>query len=123
MSIQSNQPTGGATVVAKPPANVAPAIELAPRKSQAESKSSASTVPDAAATTRQVAADMEKQIRAAERNLQFQVDDGTGIIVVRVVDAVSGDVIRQIPNEEFLRLARNVRALESDVSCIVDECA
>ena len=61
-----------------------------------------------AETLRQVAADMEKFVRDSGRNLQFKVDDNTGRVVVRVVDTVSGDVIRQIPSEELLRLARCV---------------
>lgn len=123
MSIQSNQPAGGAPVIARPRPDVAPAAEQKSRQPNSMDKATTPVGRDAAALTRQVAADMEKQVRATGRNLQFQVDDGSGIVVVRVVDSASGEVIRQIPNEEFLRLARNVRALESDVSCIVDECA
>ena len=43
-----------------------------------------------------------------DRNLQFRIDDGTGRIVVSIVDATTGDLIRQIPAESTLQLARQV---------------
>lgn len=42
-------------------------------------------------------------------NLQFAVDDDSGELVVRLVDADNGDVLRQIPSEDALKLARNLR--------------
>jgi flagellar protein FlaG len=72
---------------------------------------------------RQVAADMEKFIRESRRNVQFEVDDAAGVVVVRVIDATSGDVIRQIPSEEFLRLARGVSEHTPSVNLLVDDKA
>ena len=40
------------------------------------------------------------------RNLQFSIDNATGKTVVKVVDALTGDTIRQIPSEEALDIAR-----------------
>jgi flagellar protein FlaG len=116
MSIQNIPAANNAAAVAATTAESAPA--------QAQQSSSAAVIPptttpkalESVDSLRQVAADMEKFVRDSGRNLQFQVDDGTGQVVVRVVDADSGDVIRQIPSEELLRLARSV-------SSICDECA
>ncbi len=73
---------------------------------------------------RQLAADMEKFVREAGRNLQFQVDSGSGQMVIKVVDADSGDVIRQIPSEEFVRRAQWLRAVDgAGVSLICDTFA
>lgn len=72
---------------------------------------------------RQVAADMEKFVRESGRNVRFQVDDGTGVVVVKIVDSASGEVIRQIPNEELLRLAQRLSEGDTDVSYFVDESA
>ncbi len=44
-----------------------------------------------------------------QSNLQFAVDDESGELVVRLVDADNGDVLRQIPSEDALKLARNLR--------------
>ncbi|MBN0523686.1 flagellar protein FlaG, partial [Pseudomonas aeruginosa] len=40
--------------------------------------------------------------------LSFSLDDSTGRVVVKVTDSTSGEVIRQIPSEEALRLAERL---------------
>lgn len=52
--------------------------------------------------------DMQDYVDAAGRNIQFQLDDDSGRMVVKVTEASSGDVIRQMPSEEALRLAENL---------------
>jgi flagellar protein FlaG len=44
-----------------------------------------------------------------QRTLEFSVDDETGQVVVRVMDAERKDVIRQIPSELALKLMTQVR--------------
>jgi flagellar protein FlaG len=46
--------------------------------------------------------------QSVSRNLNFTVDDASGQVVVKVTDASSGDVIRQIPSEEALQLAESL---------------
>ena len=41
-------------------------------------------------------------------NLQFSVDQESGQTIVRVVDVETKDVIRQIPNEETLAIAKSL---------------
>jgi flagellar protein FlaG len=72
---------------------------------------------------RQIAAAMEKFVRDSGRSLQFSVDEGSGQVVVKVIDETTGEVIRQIPNEEFLRLAKSIESGTADVSFICDQCA
>ncbi len=48
------------------------------------------------------------------RQLQFDVDDESGRTVVRVLDKDSGDIIRQIPSDEVLALARHMKELMDD---------
>ena len=57
--------------------------------------------------------DMQDYVDAAGRNIQFQLDDGSGRMVVKVTEAQSGDVIRQMPSEEALRLAENLAEMRS----------
>ena len=42
------------------------------------------------------------------RELNFSIDEELGKTVVRVIDENTGDVIRQIPSEDMLQLARNI---------------
>jgi flagellar protein FlaG len=44
-----------------------------------------------------------------KRNLQFSVDGDTGESVFRVIDAETGDLIRQIPSEEILHIIEQVK--------------
>lgn len=47
-------------------------------------------------------------LQAANRGLQFSVDPDTKNPVVRMVDTATGEVIRQIPSEESLAIARAI---------------
>ena len=57
--------------------------------------------------------DMQDYVDAAGRNIQFQLDGDSGRMVVKVTEARSGDVIRQMPSEEALRLAENLAEMRS----------
>lgn len=49
---------------------------------------------------------IERFVRTSGRSLRFRVDDDSGRVVVSVRDADTGDLIRQIPSEAALRIAR-----------------
>lgn len=51
---------------------------------------------------------IESYLKSVGRTLEFRVDADTHRTVVTVRDAESGDVIRQIPGDEALRLARHL---------------
>jgi flagellar protein FlaG len=55
--------------------------------------------------TAAAAAQIESYLRSNGRSLHFSVDTQSGMTVVSVKDIATGDVIRQIPSEEALRLA------------------
>jgi flagellar protein FlaG len=46
-----------------------------------------------------------------ERSLRFQVDQGSGRTVITVINATTKEIIRQIPPEELLAIARNLEEL------------
>jgi len=45
------------------------------------------------------------------QSLDIGVDPSTGAVVVKVSDDKTGEVVRQIPSEDALRVARNIEAL------------
>lgn len=47
-------------------------------------------------------------VQNIRRDLNFSLDDSSGRVVVKVTDSVSGEVIRQLPTEEALRLAERL---------------
>jgi flagellar protein FlaG len=56
-----------------------------------------------------VVSELQNYVQKTQRNLDFHVDDQSGRVVVRVVDATSDEVIRQIPSEEMLSLSRRIQ--------------
>jgi flagellar protein FlaG len=56
-------------------------------------------------------------LKASSRELRFQIDQQSGEVVVRVRNASTGEVIRQIPNEEALRMAH---ALQENTPVLLD---
>lgn len=59
----------------------------------------------AAPKLEQIAERLESYIRSVSRSLEFKVDASSGRTIISVLDAETGDLIRQIPNEEVLRFA------------------
>jgi flagellar protein FlaG len=57
---------------------------------------------------RAVARQIESYLKANGRNLQFSVDQETGRTVVTVRDSSTGEIIRQIPDAEALRIAQSL---------------
>lgn len=47
------------------------------------------------------------------REINFRIDEETDKFVVTVTDQESGEVIRQIPNEEMLAISRNLATAQS----------
>lgn len=58
-------------------------------------------------------ATIQEFVQSVRRSINFAVDDDSGRVVVKVTDAGSGDVIRQIPSEEALKLAENLSEVRS----------
>ncbi|OPA99590.1 flagellar biosynthesis protein FlaG [Pseudomonas fluorescens] len=56
----------------------------------------------------QAVTDIRKFVQAAQRNLEFSIDDSTHQVVVKVIATDSGEVIRQIPSETALKLAQSL---------------
>ena len=62
-----------------------------------------------------VVSQLNAYIQNTQRDVDFSVDDSTGRVVVRVVDSVSEEVIRQIPSEDMLAISRHlVESLETE---------
>jgi flagellar protein FlaG len=53
---------------------------------------------------------IQSYLSDSQRQLQFQVDADSGRTIVRVINPETNEVIRQIPGEEVLKLARAIGA-------------
>jgi flagellar protein FlaG len=59
-------------------------------------------------------------LRSINKSLQFRVDQATGEMVVTIRDDETGEVIRQVPGEDALRIAQRI---EDTLSAMLDETA
>ncbi|WP_249583836.1 flagellar protein FlaG [Pseudomonas viridiflava] len=107
VSYPATQPTGPAQATDKSvdkPADVKSVERVA---ASDESKDLDLKKDDAQEETKVRAAveDIQKFFHSVKRNLEFSIDEGSGKVIVKVIASDSGEVIRQIPNAEILKLA------------------
>jgi flagellar protein FlaG len=63
---------------------------------------------------------MEQYVASVGRSLQFRVDEDSGQVVVSVRDPSTGELIRQIPSEDALKIAEQLsRDPASRVSSVI----
>jgi len=67
---------------------------------------------------RRTAEEVESHVQSLHRSLHFTMDEDSGELVVRVVDKETNEVIRQIPSEEMLAIARH---LEESMGLLLSE--
>ena len=63
-------------------------------------------------------AEVEDAISTLEpvnRDLSFQIDKKSDTTIVSVVDSQSGDVIRQIPSEEFIKITEKIKDMAENI--------
>jgi len=58
-------------------------------------------------------------VQFKNRELNFSFDDSSKRSVIKVTDSESGDVIRQIPSEDVLKLSERIKELQSDLGAAV----
>ena len=89
-------------------------VDDATKKAETRLESAgASTVAEAKDTKnsddlQQAVSKLNDYVQNIQRDLHFSIDKESGAMVVKVIDSKSEKVIRQIPNEETLRLARSL---------------
>jgi flagellar protein FlaG len=59
--------------------------------------------------------DIQEFVTSTQRQLNFTIDDSTGLVVVKVIATDSGEVVRQLPSEAALKLAQSL----SDASSLL----
>jgi flagellar protein FlaG len=90
-----------------------PAVTVKP-ESVAESITAQKAQPDAT-QLKEAVSKLNDYVQNTRRNLSFSVEETTGRTVVRVYDAETDELIRQIPSEETLRLAETIQEQPSSL--------
>ena len=79
----------------------------APANARVKSADSLLSVPTGSATADVVA----RQASPLDRNLEFSPDPSTGHMIIRVRSSATGEVIRQIPSEQAVELAKAINGM------------
>jgi len=109
MSVKLNQ-----SYPAVAPQGATPTVTDKKDQPKAEAVASSGTEPKREDLEKAVT-DIQEFVQAAQRNLDFSIDDSTGRVVVKVIATETGLVIRQIPSEAALKLAQSL----SDASSLL----
>jgi flagellar protein FlaG len=82
---------GGGVVAADPPAQAAPPV----------------AAPEPSRELVQAAVDhVNAALAASNRSIEFSIDPDVKTVVVRVIDKQDGSVLRQVPSQEMLAIAK-----------------
>lgn len=103
------------------PATTAPPItssSLSARGAASETSQVATSPPVMAYNPAEQKQQLEAAIKAVQQfirpmagNLEFSLDEETGKTIVKVIDATTNELIRQIPSEEMLDISRALNRL------------
>ncbi len=66
---------------------------------------------------------LQDHVQTLHRELHFRVDEATGQTVVRVVDADTGELVRQMPSQEALDTLKTIETLQAGSGLLLRERA
>jgi len=107
--------SSGPTLALSAPAPSRPAPEKAssaPKTDSQPSKLDSQAAPETATSPEKALAQINSHLQQSSTDLKIQVDKATGRTVFKVVDQNTGKVVLQVPSEEVLAMARNLRTLD-----------
>ncbi|WP_215397879.1 flagellar protein FlaG [Rheinheimera oceanensis] len=105
-------------------AGYAPAADKSARPAQAEPElvkpvepaEAVKPIAEISNTELQQAVDVVNQAVALEqRSLSFSIDEVSGRSVIKVIDYETDELIKQIPSEELLKVAQDIKRLQEEM--------
>ncbi|WP_417070722.1 flagellar protein FlaG [Niveibacterium terrae] len=100
--------------------------ENIPGLQSAEAVKEAGSAKDQASADKQLqkaVSDLRDAVEPLARDLQFSVDKDTGRTVVKIIDSSTDKVIRQIPSEEALAIAKDLGEYAKSLGVLVKQQA
>jgi flagellar protein FlaG len=80
------------------------------------SSNDVSTAETQRARAENLAQELKQLVQNLRRELNFRVDDDTGRLVIRVIDAETDEVVRQIPPDRLLELQQRLSEIQESGS-------
>lgn len=88
-------------------AQAAKIVELRPAAE--EQQQPKELAPSQMAELKEAVESLNQSLQTIRRELRFSVDDDTGRMIVRVINADTDEVVRQIPSEQLLNAVRHLQ--------------
>jgi flagellar protein FlaG len=103
------QPTGKAP--AQPEAKAGSLPPEAPKRAEATQESRSNSREESEKAVREAVENIQNFVAQSTRDITFSIDESAGFMV-KVIDRNSQDVIRQIPSEEVVAIAKALDKLQ-----------
>jgi flagellar protein FlaG len=58
---------------------------------------------------------VNQAVALEQRSLSFSIDDASGRSVIKVIDYATDELIKQIPSEELLKVAQDIKRLQEEM--------
>jgi flagellar protein FlaG len=102
-------------LVADKSAAVAPLVRAPMPAASAESNADTSKKSDSenSEALKTAVQDIQKYVQSVRRNLEFSIDEASGKVVVKVIASETGEVVRQLPSAEALKIADSLQNAHS----------
>ena len=97
-----------------PAGNVDSSVQVGAQQPARANSSAAASAPVPPETVKQLAA----EVSGLDGDFSISVDEDSGMIIVRITDAVTGEIVKQIPPKELLEADRS---MERIVGLLVDD--
>lgn len=95
-----------------------PALSIEGTKGKEEGKEFGSSV-TSLDKLKSAAVEGNSILQAANRNLEFKVDESTKKVVIKIVDNKTGETVRQIPSEDMLAYIKKMQELDGEKGSVI----
>lgn len=106
--------TGGGN--ASPPAAVESTPRATPPVHEVPERTASDSAAELAAAQQRVQQHVQTFMAEHDQEARFSVDRATGMTIVQIVNRASGELVRQIPTEEVVRIAQFLNAQSAFVN-------
>jgi len=106
--VQNIRPPQDLYFVTRQSENAANPVRGVDSKVEADLKTPTPAPPPTREKVEQAAARIKEVLRGTTSRLEIEIDDDLDQVVIKIVNGESGEIIRQIPSQELLNLAKHL---------------
>jgi flagellar protein FlaG len=99
----------GDSVVKLPPGETPASLKVINGTEPDQPEGDQEVTEEQSAALKEAVTKLNEYVQSVQRDLQFNMDSTSGKTVIKVLDRNTQEVIRQIPDEVVLKLARNLQ--------------